>query len=226
MKKILAICLMMVMVVSMSIPAFATPNGFISSPSGNPAPTLISFDASDEDCTAKLIITPYGDRQDLTDSIRTVFEKAYNEIAGSVDLTKLNADLAKIAADKNIAAKDLVVSELFDIHVTGCDYHEGHVDFDITLDADMLKHFVGLLHMKRDGLWELVTDAKVVNNGEHLSFSVDSFSPFAIVVDTSEDTPKSPQTGDNSVIHIYVIIMAVCTLAAIVIANMRKKQRV
>ena len=225
MKKVLAICLMMVMVLSMSVNVFAAPGGFVSSPSGNPAPKVVDFDPSDEECTAQLVITPYGDRHDLSDVLRAMLEKAYNSIVNSDDLTKLNAELAKIAADKNINGADLAVSDLFDIHVTGCDYLDEHVDFVISLDADTLSHFVGLLHMNKDGVWELVTDAEVVNNGEHLKFSVDSFSPFAIVVDTSSGTPDAPQTGDNSMIHIYAILMAVSALALVVILVKNKKQR-
>ena len=226
MKKVLAICLMMVMVLSMSVNVFAASGGFVSSPSGNPAPTVVSFKPSDDDCTAQLVVTPYGDKHDLSDALRAMLEKAYNSIVNSDDLTKLNAELAKIAADKNIVGTDLAVSDLFDIHVTGCDYHDEHVDFDITLDVDTLSHFVGLLHMNKDGVWELVTDAEVINNGEHLKFSVDSFSPFAIVVDTSSVTPDSPQTGDNSMIHIYAIVMAVSALAIVVITVKSRKQKV
>lgn len=226
MKKVLAICLMMVMVLSMSVTVFAASGGFVSSPSGNPAPSVVSFNPSNDACTGRLVITPYGDRHGLPDALRTMLEKAYKEIANSDDLTKLNAELAKIAADKGIDGADLAVSDLFDIHVTGCDYHDEHADFDITLDADTLNRFEGLLHMNKDGVWELVADAEVINNGEHLKFSVDSFSPFAIVVNTGVDTPDSPQTGDNSMIHIYAIIMAVSALAIIVIAVKSKKQRV
>lgn len=226
MKKVLAICLMMVMVLCMSVNVFAAPSGFVSSPSGNPAPTVVAFEPNNDDCTGRLVVTPYGDRHELSDALRAMFEKAYNDIVNSDDLTKLNAELAKIASDKDINGADLAVSDLFDIHVTGCDYHDEHVGFDITLDADTLDRFEGLLHMNKDGVWELVTDAEVINNGEHLKFSVDSFSPFAIVVDTSSGTPDAPQTGDNSMIHIYAIIMAVSALAVIVIAVKSKKQRV
>ena len=226
MKKVLAICLTMVMVMSMSVTVLAAPGSFVSSPSGNPAPTVVDFDPSDDDCTGRLVVTLYGDRYDLSDALRSLFEKAYKSIENSDDITKLNAELAKISANKNIDGADLAVSDLFDIHVTGCDYHDEHVDFDITLDADTLNRFVGLLHMNKDGVWELVTDAEVVNNGEHLKFSVDSFSPFAIVVDTSSGTSVAPQTGHNSMIHIYLIVMALSTLAVIGIAVKSKKQRV
>ena len=226
MKKVLAICLMMVMVLCMSVNVFAAPSGFVSSPSGNPAPTVVAFEPNNDDCTGRLVVTPYGDRHELSDALRAMFEKAYNEIVNSDDLTKLNAELAKIASDKDINGADLAVSDLFDIHVTGCDYHDEHVDFDITLDADTLDRFEGLLHMNKDGVWELVTDAEVINNGEHLKFSVDSFSPFAIVVDTSSGTTDTPQTGDNSMIHIYAIIMVVSALAIVVITVKSRKQKV
>ena len=215
MKKVLAICLMAVMTVSMSLNVFAAPAGFVSSPSGKIAPEIVSFTPSNDDCTAKLKIVPYGEKDDLSDTLRTMFEKAYNEIVKAQDLTKLNGDLAKIASDKKIKGENLAVSDLFDIHVTGCDYHSEHVDFDIVLNADTLSHFVALLHMNKDGVWEVVSDAKVVNNGEHLKFSVDSFSPFAIVVETSSE--NSPQTGDNSMIYVYVITMVVSAVALITV---------
>lgn len=225
MKKVLAICLMMVMVVSMSVTAFATPGGFVSSPSGNPAPTVVDFDPSNDDCTGVLLITPYGDRQELSDALRSLLEKANKDIVNSDDLTKLNAELAKIAADKNIEGQNLAVSDLFDIHVTGCDFHDGHYGFVITLDAGKLSNFVGLLHMNKNGEWELVADAKVVDNNEHLKFSVDSLSPFAIVVDTTNYDDYAPQTGDNSMIYICVILMAVSALAIVFILLKNKKQR-
>ena len=225
MKKVLAICLMMVMVVSMSVTAFATPGGFVSSPSGRPVPTVVEFAPSSDNCTASLVITPYGDKQELSNALRSLIEKAYKDVVDSDDLTKLNAELAKLAADKNIDSKNLAVSDLFDIHPTGCDHHKGHYDFDITLDVDKLNNFVGLLHMNKNGEWELVANAKVVNNNERLQFSVDSFSPFAIVVDTTIDGGDAPQTGDNSMIYVYVILMAVSALSLVVIVLKNKKQR-
>ena len=225
MKKVLAICLMMVMVLGVGAPAFAAPNGFVSSPSGNVAPTVSDFKPSDDDCEARLVITPYNDRRELPDTIRTIFEKAYNQITNADNLTELNAGLAKIANEKKIDSANLAIGDLFDIHPTDCDYHEGHVDFNITLDVDTLKHFVALLHMNKDGVWEVVENARVINNGEHLTFSVDSFSPFAIVVEDSQDTSDTLQTGENSMIYVYATIMAVSALAVIVIAIKCKKER-
>ena len=221
MKKVLVICLTVVFMMSMTLTAFAATGSFVSSPTGNPAPQKVEFKPADEDCTATLVITPYSDKKELPAAIKTLMEKAYNAIKGSDDISTFNADLAALAKSKKIKGSDLAVSDLFDIHVTGCDYHDGHTDFDIVLSADSFKNFVGLLHMNKNGEWELVKDAKVIANGEHLSFSVDSFSPFAVVVNTKANPS---QTGDNSMIPLYVAIMAVSALAIVVILVKSKKQ--
>lgn len=212
------------MVISVTATVFAT-NGFVSSPSKNPAPAPVSFEAANDDCTAKLVTTPYNEREELPETLQALIEKAYAEITTSEDITKLNADLEALAQSLGIDSKNLAVSDFFDIHVTGCDSHDGHFDFDIILDVEKLSHFVGLLHMPKNGEWELVKDAEVVNNGEHLKFSVESLSPFAIVVDASQITPEPPQTGDTSMIYVYAAVMAVCVIAFVVILFKLKKKK-
>jgi LPXTG-motif cell wall-anchored protein len=221
MKKILVICLTLIMVASMTVVVFAAPSGFLSSVSGKPAPTIVSFDPSNDECTAELIITPYSERHTLPEALRVLLEKAYNDILNIGDLTKLNAELAKIAAKKKIEGKNLVVSDLFDIHTTGCDFHEGHLDFDIVLAADSLNRFVALLHMNKNGEWEVIDNARVTNNGEHLEFSVESLSPFAIVVDVSD----GPQTGDNTMLYISLIMMIASAMALVFVLVKSKKQK-
>ena len=188
--------MVIMMLASISLNALAAPAGFVSSPSGNAAPTVEEFTPGDEACTAKLVITPFVDKDKLPDELKTLFEKAYNSILETKDLTALNEVLKKVAADKNINPQNLAVSDLFDIHYTDCDFHDGHEDFDIVLGAETLGSFVGLLHMNKSGVWEWVENARVTGNGEHLEFSVDSFSPFAIVVDTAN--LEVPPTGDLS----------------------------
>lgn len=217
MKKILAVCLALVMVFSLGITAFAAPNGFVSSPSENGAPELDSFVPSDEDCEAEIIITAYADREELPEELRDLLEEAYAEVVDADDLTTLSEALKKLAAKKNIKAENLLVSDLFDIHATGCDNHDEHREFVITLNADTLKNFVGLLHKKDNGSWELIDDAKVVNDGTALKFTVDSFSPFAIVVNKGV---TSPQTNDSMVIT-FVALAFVSALAIIVISKKR-----
>ena len=77
--------------------------------------------------------------------------------------------------------------------------------------------------MNHNGEWELVSGAKVINNGEALEFSVDSFSPFAIVVDT---TNENAGTSDNTMTYVYVTLMAASAAGLIIVLLLgRKKQK-
>lgn len=221
MKKIVVLCLALVMILSLNLAVFAAPNNFVSSPTGSQAPGVVEFTPSNDEFTGDLVITSFAGKDELSATLKALLEKAYDTIISTDDLTKLNADLAKIAADLKIDGKYLAVSELFDIHVTGYDPLDGHYSFDIVLSADSLKNFVGLLHMNKDGKWELISNAKVIANGDHLKFTVESLSPFAIVVDTTEGSSEV-DTGDYSMVWLWVILAAASGLA-IVAFSLRKK---
>lgn len=224
MRKLLAICLAIMMVAGMSVTAFAASGSFMDSPSGKPAPEVVEFDSDSDDCTAELVVTPYSERDELPDDKEKLLEDAYDDIVGTDDLTELNDDLKELAKDKDIDGEDLAVSDLFNLHDEGCDEnHDEHSPFDVVLEADTLNNFVGLLYMDEDGKWHLVKGAEVVN-GNHLKFVTDAFGPFAIVVDGSKKTPS--QTGDDSLIGLYIAVMAISAVAIVVIAVKSKKQRV
>jgi len=238
MKKILVICLALVMIFSMSSVVFA--DGFESSPSGRPAPELIYGENESEDCEAKLKITAYLDKDELPEEVCEALEEAYRMIASASDLSELNATLKTIAARLGISTSDLAVSDLFDISAFGCDNHEGHGHFDVTIKPENLKNFVCLLHYY-NGVWRIVDNATVTNNGTHIEFDEMEFSPFAIVVSTAElggngsvnegtgtgsgtgagtgsaDDKDAPSTGDQNDITLYAVIFAVTLTAAVVL---------
>lgn len=223
MKKVLAVILITIMVVSASFCAFAAPNGFVSSVSGNPAPEIVDSENGSEDCTAVLVITPYADRHDLSDTLRLLIEQAYKDIVNSNKITDLNAELEQFLRDKDIDPSDVAVSDLFDIRYTDCDIHEGHLKFDITLKSDTLKNFVALLHKNHDGKWEIVKDAKLTHGGTHLEFSIDNLSPFAIVVDPT-GTNNPPATNDNAKIYLYASLMLASAIGLVIVLVKSKKQ--
>lgn len=223
MKKVFAIILAVVLTLSLSVTVCAAPGKFVKSPSHNSAPTIISFERNNADCTAELIATPYNQRDLLPAELKTLIEKAYGEIASSDDLTELNTDLADLAAAQNINGIYLEVSDLFDIRYEGCTNHNENHTFTIDLGADTLRRFVGLLHMNKNGEWELIDNAEVINNGKALRFTVSDFSPFAIVVDTSE-SGDSPVTGITSNIVIYGAVMLLSALAILLLVFGNKKR--
>lgn len=204
MKKISAICIVLILALALSFSAFAAPGSFISSPSGNNAPTLVDYTRG-EGCVSEPNITGYGDRDKLSEEDRAAFEKAYGEISNTDDLSKLVPGLNK---------EDLGVSDFFDLSFSDCDKnHEGHGEFDLTLKPDSLKNFEALVRKTENG-WEKVTNAKVENG--HLRFTADSDAIYAIVVNTRTG---SPQTGDNANIALYAVLMAVSAVSIVFIGK-------
>lgn len=223
MKKVLIFALTLIMVISVSVPVFAAPNGFIKSPGGTIAPGLIEYDNETEACLAQLVLTAYSQRHELPDDLRLIIEKAYNDIVATQDLTTLNADFKTFVNNKGIDAENLAVSDLFDIRMFGCDDHDDHGSFTIKIKPEILQNFVGLLHLN-NGNWEFVDNAKVDADGEHLTFSVDDFSPFAIVVKTnSGDNP--PQSGD-AFPWLAVGMLVVSSVALVVVLVRFRKSKV
>ncbi len=226
MKKLLALFLMMTMLVLASATVFAENGGFYESAS-RPGPEIVEGENEDEDCEADLIITSWADRFNLPEDIRLKMEEAYASILNCTDLTKLCEDLAKLAKKLKIPASNLAVSDLFDISYINCGTHDEHGYFDIVLKAETLNKFVALLHLNGEK-WELVKDAQVkdLNGEKHLYFSIDDFSPFAIIVNTGEETEDPGKPGDTSNVPAYIIIMTVSALSIAVIAYKSKKKRV
>ncbi len=220
MKKLLLLCLTVVMALSMTLTVFADNGGFLISPSLNKAPRMIGFRPGSEDCEAEIVITPYAERKKLSAEGKAEIEAAYDSIKGTTDLSTLTADLTAIAASMNISVKDLAVSDLFDMTYINCTHeeHEEHGYFTITLQADTLKGFVSLLHYD-NGTWEVVSDAQA--DGDEITFKIDDFSPFAIVVDT---TAAPAPTGVSAVgIYVCVAVMAVSAVAFVIC--MKKSKR-
>lgn len=224
MKKVLIAVLVLCMVLSAGLMVSAETGAFMESPSRNQAPTLVESKNESEDCVAKLIITAYADRDELTDEVRAKIEDAYKVIVGTKDLSTLNTKVKEIAKKTGVEVKNLAVSDMFDISATDCGAHENHGHFDITLKSDTLKNFVCLLHYY-NGEWRVVENAKVTQNGTHLEFTEDEFSPFAIVVDTNAQKTDVPETGDNRNIWVYAVIMAVSAIALIGILVISKKNK-
>lgn len=222
MKKFLACCLALIMVFTFSVTVFAAPGSFVQSPSRNDGPTLVEGENESEDCTAKLVVTPYKDRKTLPEKALNAIEEAYKIIAKCKNLTTLNSEFASFVAGKGLKAVNLAVSDLFDVSYYDCDVHEPHGYFRIRLSAETLNKFVGLLHYK-DGEWEFIENARVLADGETLEFSIKDLSPFAIVVEKEAGTVVSPGTGD--VDFTLPIIMWVCSAALIVICISLKKKK-
>ncbi|MGN1478477.1 MAG: hypothetical protein ACI4XH_01815 [Acutalibacteraceae bacterium] len=234
MKKVMAVILSLIMVLSLSMIAFAAPGEFIESPSGKQAPVIVEYENESADCTARLILTPYADRASMPDDLRLNFEKAYGIIAGTTDLSTLNGGIVDYAKKVGAKVSDLAISDFFDLRYEDCNNHNPHGSFRIVVEPETLKRFVCLLHYY-NGEWTIVSDAHVTHDGQYLEFTAKEFSPFAIVVNTGDGTtggsgnenPVSPNTDDNNPVIICSAIMAVsaCGIIAVLVTGKRKSRK-
>ncbi len=214
MKKFAMLCLTLLLIASMSVSAFAVGN-FVISPSSNPAPIVIDITPDSDDCDAVIVVTPYSERETLPDK-GAELEDAYDDIKNTEDVSKLNEDLAALAQEKEIPGADLGVSDLFDISMTGCDEkvheEENHGGFTVTLEAETLKDFVGLMYRDDEGNWVLVKD--VVVEGDTMTFHLEHFGPYAIVVDTNPNR-QPPFSGDDFYMLLWALLAAGSGMAMI-----------
>ena len=192
MKKIIMLCLMVAIIASMSVSVFATTGGFVSSPSNNQAPKLLSVKTDGKNVTPEFDMTAYADRDELSEEARKEIEEAYASIKENVDLSSLNAALAKVAKKLDVEVSELAVSDLFDLAPKDEATFEDGEKHTVAIKAETLKNFVSLLHYE-DGEWVIVEDAEVSDDGKNLTFTVDGFSPFATVVSTGD----APNYGED-----------------------------
>ncbi len=222
MKRVFAFFMTVVLVVAMSVPAFAALGEFISSPSGVPAPELVDYKALSSDCTGKLAITSWADRHTLDDAARARLEQAYNDIINSqVINNQLKDEMKKFADSHGIANSDLAIGALFDISVYNCTHHEAHEGFIITIKPEVLDNVVGVIHLAENG-WEIVEDT-IDETNNTLTFQVGTLSPFALVYNTNPGGSSS--TGDSSHAWIYVTLMVASVAALGVVGyNLSKRE--
>ena len=208
MKKIMMFCMVVLMMVSLCIPAVAATGGFMSSPSANQAPELIG--AENKKCEAEIIITAYANRDQLSDDKRQALEAAYAEIVGTEDLSTLNKKVKKMANKLGVDVSELAVSDLFDISMTECTDHAKHGKFDIVLNAETLENFVCLLHYY-NGEWTVVKNAEL-SKEDYLEFSQAEFSPFAIVTYTGEQNIQK----DENALLVGIVVASSATVGVAV----------
>lgn len=217
MKKILTLLLVIAMVMSVAIYAVADTGSFDGSPSKRKAPELVEGKNTSPDCIATLTITAYYDRDELPKEAKLAIENAYAMIRGTQDLSSLNAKLKELAEEYGVEPTDLAISDLFDISASGCDgKHDDHGHFDVTIKPESLKNFVCLLHYYNNE-WRIVDNAEVTNNGTHIEFDEDEFSPFAIVVSTKAPSVKPPVDVEDPAENNTGVIVAVSIAAIIAI---------
>lgn len=224
MKKFITLILAITLAFVSVVPAFAVEDGFVSSPSREDDLYLEGWANESIDCAAELVLTLFKDRTKLSDYLRAMLEKAYEIIVNCEDITTLCDAFAKYVASLGLTGKDLAVTEVFDLSYYNCDTHDDHGYFTIKLGSKALKNFVGLLHYN-DGVWEFIDNARVLPDGETLEFKAKDFSPFAIVVDTSDKVPGDDIPNTDVQVPVVAWICAAVAFTSTVIITFVVKQK-
>ena len=167
--------------------------------------------------TQELIVTPGAKKRSApVSSITNHLNRAETQIKRTEDLTDLTPELhtsldavkqaAEATADiQNVRVDDLAVSDLFDVTylVNGRETPIGEgnkITFTVKTKLKQGEVFF-VMHNYKDNDWEMVDDVKLADNGD-LTITVDSLSPFAIIVDKTAYLtpdpvgPTSPKTGE------------------------------
>jgi len=222
MKKFLTSVLVLIMIACVSISAFADMGGFTESPSKKKAPELVSGSNSSADCTAELIITAYADRNDLSTEHIQAIERAYTLIRGTQNLGTLHHDIALMAYANGVESDALTVSDLFNMHATNCNHHDGHGHFDVVLAPETLENFVCLVYFDGES-WHVVESAEVTNNGEHLEFDAEQLGAYAIIVSKEATNPIRDEEGGPNVGVIVGVSVASLAVLIVIAALLLKK---
>ncbi len=218
MKRILALSMVVIMVLMIAVTSFATipspgtpspgtpspgiPSPGIPSPGVddkndpviNTTPTVMGSTNESPDCSGKIVVSAYTDRDDLSAASKAEIEAAYKNIKETADLGTLSVELGLIAEENNVTTDKLSVVQIFDISCVDCDDHDAHGAFTIIMMPTAFERFMALMHYV-DGEWEFIQTEKTENG---IKFIVDKFSPFAVVV--HDDSINEPTTPENPVI--------------------------
>ena len=248
MKKLLAVTLAIIMVLSLTISASAVQ--FVESITNKNAPSLVIIDRTDGKDVVGSITDPDGNKvsteylecliitsitdalagKDAPEGVNEELIKVYNELKDGVKISEVCPELKDVVKDKWGAGKDvddLVIKDLFDV----TDYCEdipthlkGGSILDLTFDLGISSNTFITAMVYVDGKWQPVVDT--INNGDGtVTVKFDKICPVAFLVPGSGENMStvSPTTSDASGIILWGSVMAVSLLAIFALVIFRRR---
>ncbi len=216
MKRVMTLAVVLVMALTLCVPAFATLGSFVQSPSWNDGIMLMNFEHDEPNCVCELIITAYKDRDTLSAEQKADIEAAYSTIVNNTDLTNLVGDITKVTGEES---EDLAISDLFFAHVIKKNRATSTGEYTVTIAGDTLDNMETLIRYE-DGKWSIVEDAKILSNG-NLEFTVGELGAFAVVVNTNPGSDL-PDFGD---VVPFIVVGLMVTAAAVIVFLLKNRKR-
>ncbi len=203
MKKIFAIFAAVMIMLSMSVAAFATEvgdDGYIVSPGHKPGDT-------DED----IIITHYDDIDDAHPEVdRDDFQDAYDELKNADDLKDLNEDIKDGA----------VVRDLYDITLVddAKKEFEENGKITVTFDTGFTDDNFQIIQRTENG-WEIITGT--LNPDGSVTVVLTNLGQVAFLTVPAEGGVDGPQTSDP--MFAILVCLAAAGVAGAVVVYCRRK---
>lgn len=191
-KKVLALVCAAVMVMGLSVTAMAEGSITAGDVAGGNSSTGSSSTGKGSPTTAAVvedsgtISVPGNSKQTFAQSSLDFFAKDLVVEGGVVKAVSMATAEEAISEAVKVYGDDTFIAGIVDIDVPGATF-----PYNLTIKCSNVwaGQTVTVLH-KVNGVWERLTPSKVADNS--LTVTVNSFSPFAIVIDTN----PSPKTGD------------------------------
>lgn len=222
MKKLVCFVTVLLLCISLAVPAFAT-STFVPSIPYKDVPEiewpveLIDEEGEiiDEIDWEHLVVTPISEVETSTeipeDSREELLEVYEDLTSGEMELP---------------SDEDLVIRDLFDASWICDDGHEEELEkegvcIEITLDIDIEPDVDVVVMVYVDGEW--IPAEEVINNDDGtITVILEDICPIAIAV-PQEYVDVPDQTGDNSGIMIWVMVMIASAAALVVLLVSRRK---
>lgn len=189
-RKILACVCAMTLVFGMGMSVSAAESATSSATAGEvantaapSAPAEVLVSASDN-ATGQVL---------TADTIQYFAETTTVSGVAGASLSAVSTETAKamIAQAKTIAGSNTFIASIVDLNVPA---GTGAATFTLGCPNVWKGQNVTILHLKGDGTFETIQPSAVEDN--KVTFTMTSYSPVAIVINTGAASVKSPKTGD------------------------------
>lgn len=227
MRKFICMLMVMMLCMSVAIPAYASGVDFVPSIEYKDGPTLGGAELDDIDVKECLVITTIEDAlngtTDISPEERALLLELYKKLSDPSDPMKLPLDY------------DYTILELIDISFKfdGCVNKDDHKDKEgqlgvdnkltVTLDVKVPKDAGVAIHVYDDGEWKSVDDF-VINDDGTITINFDQIGAVAISVREGY-TENPPQTGDqmgnNIVLWVVLLSLSAVALVAVIVLSKR-----
>lgn len=233
MKKVLTAILIIAMLLSSVICAFAA-DAVVPSVENKPAPEALTVIITDDETgetfeidLGAITVTSVAEKENIKESEKKEeFEKSYNELKNSKDLTDTIDGLDKVAETLGMDTLKIVVKDVFDVTITDkkaldvlAKGGKIEIKFNTKFEKDQK---VGAAHFY-DNKWNAVAaEDIVVNEDGTVVVKTSSLSPFAFFIEGDEVVVPPSNTGTIILIVAIVVVVALAVVFVVVFTGKKK----